>query len=248
MIFLLGCVFIYIFALTKELLQGIGDITERLYLIIYNMESLFNDPLCQRDGLAIEDIVRPEACELPDHKWYVLRASYCRANKAVELISQTGTLAFLPMECRSTVVKGVRHWKKVPSTPSLLFVYGTYERVRSFTHRSSEPGGGIPYVDFAFDHTTKEENGRDRIMTVPFREMQNFIRIVMAAIPESYSVSPQEIHYRPGGMVRVTDGPFKGIIGRVARIHSQQRVVVTIPGVISFASTYIPKAYIEPIE
>lgn len=212
------------------------------------MESLFNDPLCQGKGLTIEDIMLPEACELPDHKWYVLRATYCRAQKAAELVSQTGTLAFLPMECRSTIVKGVRHWKKVPCTPTIFFAYGTYAQVRAFTHRNTETAEGIPYVDFAFDHTRKEHNGLDRIMTVPFREMQNFIRIVLAAMPESYSVTPQEIHYKPGGMVRVTEGPFKGVVGKVARIHSQQRVVVTIPGIISFASTYIPKAYLEPVE
>ena len=204
------------------------------------MESLLNDPLCREKGLTIEDILHPEACELPEHKWYVMRATYCRAQKAAELISQTGTLTFLPMECRSTIVEGVRHWKKVPCMSTTFFVYGTYSRVRQFTHRNHNTADGIPYVDFAFDHTSKEQNGHDRIMTVPFREMQNFIRIVEAAVPESYSVSPQEIHYKPGGLVRVTEGPFKGVVGRVARIHSQQRVVVTIPGVISFASTYIP--------
>lgn len=212
------------------------------------MESLLNDPLCQGKGLTIEDILRPEACELPDHKWYVMRATYCRAQKAVEVVSQTGTLAFLPTECRSTVVKGIRHWKKVPCIPTIFFIYGTYDKVRSFTLRNKETKDAIPYVDFAFDHTMKDTNGLDRIMTVPFREMQNFIRIVEAAVPESYSVTPQEIHYKPGGLVRVTEGYFKGVVGRVARIHSQQRVVVTIPGVMSFASTYIPKAHLEPVE
>lgn len=212
------------------------------------MESLPNDPLNQGEGLTIEDILRPEAGELPGHKWYVMRATYCRAQKAAELVSQAGTLAFLPMECKSKVVKGVRHWKKVPCTPTIFFIYGTYDKVRSFTHRNKETADAIPYVDFSFDHTMKESNGMDRIMTVPFREMQNFIRIVEAAVPESYSVSPQEIHYKPGGLVRVTEGYFKGVIGRVARIHSQQRVVVTIQGVMSFASTYIPKAHLEPVE
>ena len=212
------------------------------------MESLSNDPLCHRDVLTIEDILQPEACELPDHKWYVLRATYNRAQKAMERVLQNGVLAWLPMECKSSVKEGVRHWRKVPCTTSLFFVYGTYEKVRSLTHRNTKTEDAIPYVDFAFDHTHKEENGRDCIMTVPFHEMQNFIRIVEAAVPESYSISPQEIHYRPGGLVRVTDGPFKGVVGHVARIHSQQRVVVTIPGLISFASTYIPKAWLEPVE
>ena len=212
------------------------------------MESLLNVPSCSPEGLAQTDILHPNACELPDHKWYVLRASYNRAQKAAEIILQTGTPVFLPMECKSKVIKGVRHWKKAPCTTTLFFVYGTYEKVFSFTHRNTQTNDSIPFVDFAFDHTKKETNGRDKIMTIPFREMENFRRIVQAAVPQSYSVTPQEIHYKPGGLVRVTEGPFKGIIGRVARIHSQQRVVVTIPGVMSFASNYIPKAHLEPLE
>ena len=212
------------------------------------MESLINEPLCQSRVLTIDDVIAPEACELPGYKWFVLRASYSRAQKAADIVSKEGVLAFLPMECRSTVVGGSRYWKKVPCMSSMFFVYGTYEDVLSFTHRNAESGRSIPYVDFVFDHTDKRMDGRDRIMTIPFAEMRNFIRIVQAAVPESYSVTPQEIHYRPGGLVRVTEGCFKGVVGKVARIHSQQRVVVTIPGVISFATTYIPKAYLEPVE
>jgi len=69
------------------------------------MESLLNDPLCREKGLTIEDILHPEACELPEHKWYVMRAMYCRAQKAAELISQTGTFTFLPMECRTRLLR-----------------------------------------------------------------------------------------------------------------------------------------------
>lgn len=212
------------------------------------MESLLNDPSLRGEYTCIEDIIAPGAKELPDYKWYVMRASYCRAQKAVERITKYGALTFLPTECKSKVIKGVRHWKKVPCSPTLFFIYGTYEKVRSFTRRNNQTEEAIPYVDFTFDHTVKDCYGKDTIMTVPFLEMQNFIRMVEAAVPESYSVTPQEIHYRPGGLVRITEGPFKGVIGRVARIHTQLRVVVTIPNVLNFASNYIPRAHLEPVE
>ncbi len=213
-----------------------------------DMEPLINEPPCQAPKISIEDLILPETDEIPGHQWYVLRASYGRARKAEKIISEHGIITFLPMECKCTIINGQRHWKKVPCTPSHLFVYCTYEEARSFTHRDMCSKQSIPYIDFNYDHTAHEADGRDKIMTVPFRQMQNFIRMVLAAIPESYSVTPHEIHYRPGGMVRITEGPFKGVIGHVARIHSQQRVVVTIQGVISFATTYIPKAFLEPIE
>ena len=46
-------------------------------------------------------------------------------------------------------------------------------------------------------------------------------------------------------MVRVTDGEFKGVEGRVARVSGQQRVVVEVEGVCLISTAYIPSAFIE---
>ena len=62
------------------------------------MESLFNEPLSPKGYASLEDIVRPEACELPEYKWFVLRITYARAEKAEKIISQYDMLTFLPME------------------------------------------------------------------------------------------------------------------------------------------------------
>ena len=62
---------------------------------------------------------------------------------------------------------------------------------------------------------------------------------------QSYSATEEEIHYPPGGSVRVTEGSFRDIVGRVARIHTQIHVVDSIPGVIFYATTYIPKLQME---
>ena len=48
-------------------------------------------------------------------------------------------------------------------------------------------------------------------------------------------------------MVRVIDGDFKGVVGKVARVCGQQRVVVEIKGVCLVSTAYIPSAFIEKI-
>jgi transcription antitermination factor NusG len=49
--------------------------------------------------------------------------------------------------------------------------------------------------------------------------------------------------------VRITDGPFKDITGRVARIAGQRRVVITIKGLQSGLTTaYIPSYCLEKVE
>jgi transcription antitermination factor NusG len=48
--------------------------------------------------------------------------------------------------------------------------------------------------------------------------------------------------------VRVTDGPFEGIIGRVVRVARQQRVAVEIRGLNALITTaYIPTAFLEKL-
>jgi transcription antitermination factor NusG len=50
-------------------------------------------------------------------------------------------------------------------------------------------------------------------------------------------------------LVRVTDGPFEGVTGRVARVARQNRVVVYIKGLQSGLTTaYIPPHFLEKVE
>lgn len=46
-------------------------------------------------------------------------------------------------------------------------------------------------------------------------------------------------------MVRVIDGQFKGVVGRVARVAGEQRVVVEVEGVCLVSTVYVPTAFIE---
>ena len=41
------------------------------------------------------------------------------------------------------------------------------------------------------------------------------------------------------------DGAFKGVVGKVARVAGQQRVVVEVEGVCLVSTAYVPSAFIE---
>ena len=64
---------------------------------------------------------------------------------------------------------------------------------------------------------------------------------------EAELVEPELCHYKSGDKVRVVDGDFEGVVGRVARIAGQQRVVVEINGLCMVATAYIPKSFIHRI-
>ena len=50
-----------------------------------------------------------------------------------------------------------------------------------------------------------------------------------------------------GELVKVTDGPFKGVEGRVARVSGQQRVVIALTNIGLISTAYIPTAFLESI-
>ena len=57
----------------------------------------------------------------------------------------------------------------------------------------------------------------------------------------------KQCHFKSGDLVRIVDGKFKGVAGRVARVCGQQRVVVEVEGLCLVATAYVPSAFLERI-
>ena len=92
-----------------------------------------------------------------------------------------------------------------------------------------------------------EENGKHPPLTIPFAAMTNFIRATSTDNEHVRIVSPEQCHYKSGDIVKVIDGEFEGVTGKVARIAGQQRMVVEVTGLCLVATAYIPSMFIERI-
>lgn len=85
-------------------------------------------------------------------------------------------------------------------------------------------------------------------MIVPNHQMES-LRIIYAAETDNTIVSLAEVpKFKKGQMVRVTDGAFKGVIGRVARWQGQQRVGVVVDDLVTVVTAYVPSAFIDFID
>lgn len=74
----------------------------------------------------------------------------------------------------------------------------------------------------------------------------NSLKIICAADAEDIIASPTIItKFKEGQQVRITEGKFKGVVGTVARYHSQQRVGIIIDGLMTVCTAYVPGAFIE---
>ena len=178
-----------------------------------------------------------------NYEWFVLRVTYNRTQKAHGIISTSDVQSYMPMHY--VIKKEIGKKKRIlqPFLPNLLFVYATREAVSSIIKKKDED---TPILKYYLDKTKpKEINGKHPPLTIPFSAMINFIKATSTESDHVRIVSNEQCHYKSGDIVKVIDGEFKGVTGRVARITGQQRVVVEIVGLCMVATAYIPSAFLE---
>lgn len=178
-----------------------------------------------------------------EYHWFVLRVTYNRTQKACDIIANADVQSYMPMHY--IIKKEIGKKKRIlqPLLPNLFFVYTTREIANSIVKKKDED---TPILKYYLDKTRpKETNGKHPPLTIPFDAMTNFIKATSTESDHVRIVSNEQCHYKSGDIVKVIDGEFKGITGRVARIAGQQRVVVEIAGLCMVATAYIPSAFLE---
>ena len=190
--------------------------------------------------------VSSEYVQKPNHHWFVLRVTYNRTEKACGIISTSDVQSYMPMHY--VIKKDIGKKKRIlqPLLPNLFFVYATRETVNSIIKKKGEEPS---ILKFYLDKTKPlEENGKHPPLTIPFTAMTNFIKATSTDNEHVRVVSSEQCHYKSGDMVKVIGGEFEGVIGKVARIAGQQRVVVEISGLCLVATAYIPTDFIKSIK
>ena len=181
-----------------------------------------------------------------NHEWFVLRVIYNRTQKACDIISTANVQSYMPMHY--VIKKEIGKKKRIlqPLLPNLFFVYATRETINSIIKKKGEE---TAVLKFYLDKTKPlEDNGKHPPLTIPFTSMTNFIKATSTDSEHVRIVSAEQCHYKSGDMVKVIDGEFKGVTGRVARIAGQQRVVVEISGLCLVATAYIPNGFLETVQ
>ena len=179
-----------------------------------------------------------------NHEWFVLRVTYNRTQKAHGIISTSDVQSYMPMHY---VIKNEIGKKKKrilqPLLPNLLFVYATREQANELVKKRNDKPSFIKYY---LDKTKPlESNDKHPPLIIPFNSMINFIKVTSTDSEHVRIVTEQQCNYKSGDIVRIIEGEFKGVEGKIARIAGQQRVVVEIEGLCLVATAYIPTAFLE---
>ena len=191
-------------------------------------------------GSAIKTIKR-ESKDIP--YWYALRVTYGREKKAYDYLVGKHVEAYYPTIKIVKEVKGKRKTVEESRLPNIFFARGTEEVIKSFVYDNVN----LPYVRFYYRHIHEGSRLIKKPLIVPDSQIES-LKIICASDVEGIIMSSTSIiKFETGHTVRIIDGKFKGVIGKVARYQGQQRVGLIIDGLLTIATAYVPSAFLELI-
>lgn len=180
----------------------------------------------------------------PDKNWYVFRASYGRENKAADYLVEDGTFVYIAKRYVRKMVNDRQTKVLKTLIPNLLFVYTTREKAEAYVKNCP----ALSFLSYYYNHFEVDKTEKNPPLTVPCGEMENFIIATCNSSEHLRFVEESQCHFKGGETVRVIDGLFKGVEGRVARVAGQQRVIVKLNNVGLISTAYIPTAFIQVIK
>ena len=164
--------------------------------------------------------------------------------KAYDYMTAKGITAFYPTTSVVKLIKGKRKVVTVSRLPNIFFAYGTEEEIKTFVYDNVN----LPFLRFYYRHIHIGRKIEKTPMIVPNYQMDS-LKIICAADVDNTIVTLDEVpKFEKGQLVRVIDGAFKGVIGRVARWQGQQRVGVVVDELVTVCTAYVPSAFLEIVE
>lgn len=195
-----------------------------------------------RNGVSVENV------PAGNKQWFVLRVSYGRIDKAKNFVEAKGMECYVPLRYKEVRKQGKKRIIPIPLLPSFIFVYATAEQVETLLHDNKVVANeSKSLLSYYFNHTIHLQDNPNRNPPLIIRDeaMNNFIRLTSIKNPHIIPITSNNIQFKLGDNVIVTEGEFNGIRGRVARIAGQQRVVVELFDGCLVATAYVPKDAME---
>ena len=191
-----------------------------------------------KGGVSVENV------PAGNKQWFVLRVSYGRIDKAKTFVEAKGLECYVPLQYKEVRKQGKKRILTIPLLHSLIFVHASAEQVEALLHDNKVVANeNSPLLSYYFDHTIhlQDNPNRNPPLIIGDEAMNNFIRLTSIKNSHIIHVTSNNIQFKLGDMVVVTEGEFKGVHGRVARIAGQQRVIVELFDECLVATAYVPK-------
>ncbi len=161
-------------------------------------------------------------------KWFALYTRPRHEKKSYDLLTEKGVTAYLPLVKSIKFYKNRKKESQVPLFTSYLFCKFDYKN----RFQILETHGVIKVVSF-----------KGLPAEVPEWQIEALKKIMEN--PESLRL---ENYFRPGDLVKVNNGPFKGLQGTVVNRKGETRLMITIEGIMQTLSVEIDSDYVEVVK
>ena len=176
--------------------------------------------------------------------WFPMRVTYSREMKVKAELDRLGIECFVPMTYR--IVESRKQGEVesrrvlVPAINNLIFIRSTQEQISDLKRRNEQ----LEPLRYMMDHTIGKEH---EIMTVPERQMANFLRVATKTDDSVMWLDDETIVGKEGKRVEIMGGAFEGVTGVIRRIKRCKRVCVEIEGIASVAIAYVPVGLLREV-
>ena len=175
--------------------------------------------------------------------WYVIRCTYGREKKACEYLKSQNIEVYCPTLIRHKLVDG--HHRKIEESrlPNLFFAYDTFSHLKTYVYDNTNQE--TKSLRFYYQHSHKDSILVRQPVVIPTYQMDSLKKICAQEKEDILMVTGNVPQFNTGQTVRITEGKFKGVIGKVARYQGQQRVAVIIDGLFTAITAYVPSAFLK---
>lgn len=171
--------------------------------------------------------------------WYAMRVTYRRELSVKEKLEAEGMECFCPMRYEVQTVGKRKVRSHVPAVHNLLFVRAGEERLKQFKSR-------VPYLQYM----TRPLDGKNRIITIPDRQMAQFMAVASGENDKLIYLKPEEINLAKGTKVRIIGGAFNNVEGIFVKVKDvrSRRVVLLVEGITAVALAEVHPDLLEVLE
>lgn len=178
--------------------------------------------------------------------WFLMRVSYGQEQKVAKFLESKNIEYFLPLKKVERVVKGKKCSFQVSLVPNMLFVKSTKTILKQYVGKAP-----LTFFHHYYVPVYNEKGKMRRIgikpLIIPDNQMEQFRNWHEIDDSNKYFVCDDRFNFKTNELVRVIKGNFMGFTGHICRIKGQNRVGVTIQGIGTIFTAYIPKMWLERI-
>lgn len=175
--------------------------------------------------------------------WFALRCTYGRVNKAYEYFLKKGIHAFYPTINKIVEKNGEKKLVTESRIPNIFFAHSSYEVLKEYVFDNVHDE--TKHIRFYYN---QHHDGTKEPLIIPDKQIKSLMIICNSDVDDVILEPINVQKFVKGQHVIVKEGPFAGVEGIVARFMGQQRVGISIEGLFTMTTAYIPNAFLEHIE